>query len=90
MNPSNEPRGFQFPGHFEITAMGAADAGLAELVPDLLSGIGLEVVPGSLRTRTSSKGTYVSVVVAFVAASREDYDAAHQALRALPGVKWTL
>ena len=90
MNDTSEPRGFQFPGLFEITAMGAADAGLDALVPSLLEGIGLEIAPGSLRTRASSKGAYVSVAVGFIARSREDYDAAHDVLRGHPAVKWTL
>jgi hypothetical protein len=32
----------------------------------------------------------VSVTVSFEAASRAEYEAAHQALRAHPEVKWTL
>lgn len=90
MNATPAPHGFQFPGRFEITAMGAADAGLADLLPSILGGIGLEVTPGIPRTRVSSKGAYVAVAVGFIARSREDYDAAHRALRAHPAVKWTL
>ncbi|GAB3741379.1 YbeD family protein [Silanimonas algicola] len=90
MNDTPESRGFQFPGVFEITAMGAADAGLPELVPATLRDLGLAVEPDSLRTRASSKGAYVSVAVSFMARSRDDYDAAHRALRAHPAVKWTL
>ncbi len=90
MNDTPETRGFQFPGQFEITAMGPADAGLLELVPALLHDLGLEVARETLRTRPSSKGAYVSVAVSFTAHSREDYDAAHGALRAHPAVKWTL
>jgi len=83
-------RGFQFPGEFEIAAMGAADAGLERLLPETLDALGLAVVPDSLRTRPSSKGNFVSVTVRFEAQSRDDYDAAHGALRARPEVKWTL
>lgn len=90
MNDPTETRGFQFPGQFEITAMGAADAGLLELVPSLLNDLGLDVHHDTLRTRPSSKGAYVSVAVSVTCHSREDYDAAHGALRGHPAVKWTL
>jgi hypothetical protein len=43
-----------------------------------------------IRTKPSSKGNYVSVVLVSEAHSREDYDAAHGALREHPAVKWTL
>ena len=89
--PTSDPqRGFQFPGTFEVTAMGAADAALDSLLPTTLEGLGLKVDRGSLRQRPSSKGNYVSVAISFYARSRADYDAAHEALRACPQVKWTL
>ncbi len=40
--------------------------------------------------RHSSNGRYVSVRISFRAESREQYEAAHAALRAHPEVKWTL
>jgi putative lipoic acid-binding regulatory protein len=83
-------RGFIFPGEFEIAAMGAADAGLEHLLPATLESLGLAVVVDSLRSRPSRQGRFVSVTVRFEAQSRDDYDAAHGALRALPEVKWTL
>ena len=83
-------RGFQFPGVFEICAMGSVDADLPSLVPSVLEALGLTVVHKSLRLRPSSKGNFVSVTVSFEAHSRDDYDAAHGALRAQPAVKWTL
>lgn len=86
----NPEHGFQFPGEFEITAMGPAAAGLETEVPNLLMAAGLTVVPGTLSTRPSRAGNYVSVRLAFRAASREEYEAAHAALRGHPGVKWTL
>lgn len=83
-------RGFEFPGTFEISAMGASACGLEALVPERLEALGLTVHREQLSTRPSRGGKYVSVTVAFVAQSREDYDAAHGALRACPEVKWTL
>ncbi len=88
--PNQQERGFQFPGRFEITAMGPADAGLDALLPALLEAVGLAVDRGSLRQRASAKGNYVSVAISFAAATRADYEAAHATLRACPAVKWTI
>ena len=51
---------------------------------------GIEVVHESVSWKHSSNGKYVSVRIAFRAETREQYDAAHAALRAHPEVKWTL
>ena len=83
-------QGFEFPGVFEICAMGPADAGLEAQVGRELSSAGLVVIADSLRSRPSREGRFVSVTVSFQAGSRADYEAAHAALRALPDVKWTL
>lgn len=85
-----QARGFEFPGRFELSAMGAADGGLEQELPALIEALGLMVHRESLRVRPSRAGRYVSVTIAFEAQSRADYDAAHSALRAHPGVRWTL
>ncbi|HZP67993.1 MAG TPA: DUF493 family protein [Rudaea sp.] len=90
LQPQNPQQGFQFPGAFEITAVGKANSGLEERVPEIVAGLGLAVLTGSLRTRPSSEGNYVSVSVTFTCPSREKYEAAHAALRADPAVRWTL
>ena len=90
LQPQNPQQGFQFPGAFEITAMGKANAGLEERVAEIIVGLGMSVMNGSLRTRPSSEGHYVSVSVTFTCPSREKYEAAHAALRADPAIKWTL
>ncbi|HET9819053.1 MAG TPA: DUF493 domain-containing protein [Rhodanobacteraceae bacterium] len=43
-----------------------------------------------MRERPSREGNYVSVSVMFTCPSREKYDAAHAALRADPGIRYTL
>lgn len=86
----NSEHGFQFPGEFEITAMGPASAGLEIEIPNLLRAAGLTVLHETVSTRESSGGKYVSVKLSFRAGSREDYDTAHAALREHPEVKWTL
>jgi putative lipoic acid-binding regulatory protein len=90
LQPQKPDQGFQFPGAFEITAIGKADAGLEERVPEILVGIGLAVMNGSERVRPSSEGRYVSISVTFTCPSREKYEAAHAALRADPDIRWTL
>ena len=88
---SDDPEhGFQFPGDFEITAMGPASAGLEDEIPRLLEAAGLVVLHETVATRNSSAGRYVSVKLSFRAESRAQYELAHEALRAHPEVKWTL
>lgn len=90
LKPESPQQGFQFPGLFEITAVGSATAGLEDKVPAILAGIGLAVLAGSLRTRPSREGNYLSVTVSFTCPSREQHEAAHAALRADPDIRWTL
>ena len=86
----NPEHGFQFPGEFEITAMGPAGSGLEEQIPALLEAAGLVVLHETVATRESSGGKYVSIKLSFRAETRAQYDAAHTALRDHPEVKWTL
>ena len=90
IQPENPKQGFQFPGAFEVTAMGKASAGLEQRVPKILAELGLTVLEGSLRTRPSAEGNYLSVSVTFTCPSREKYEAVHAALRADPDIRWTL
>jgi len=80
----NPEHGFQFPGIFEVSAMGAAEADLHLVVPMVLEALGLTIYRDRLRVKPSAKGNYVSVTLVFEAHSREDYDAAHGALRDQP------
>ena len=83
-------QGFQFPGVFEITAMGRSDADLERRVPEIVESVGVSVLAGSLRVRPSREGNYLAVSVSFTCPDREHYDAAHEALRAADGIRWTL
>ena len=83
-------KGFTFPGVFEITALGPASANLDREIPRLLVAAGLDVLHETVALRGSSAGRFVSVTISFRAETRADYDAAHEALRAHPEVKWTL
>jgi uncharacterized protein len=86
----DEGRGFQFPGTFELSAMGAAEKDLETALPTLLLDAGIEVVHESVAWKHSSNGRYVSVRISFRAENREQYDRAHEVLRGHPEVKWTL
>ena len=85
-----EGKGFQFPGDFAITAVGSASADLPARVPQLLEQAGLSVLHESVRHRHSGGGNFVSVTVSFRCENREQYDAAHVALRGCPDVRYTL
>lgn len=90
IHSDNPDHGFQFPGMFEITAMGPAGAGLEERIPVILEGIGLLVLRETVAARNSSGGRFVSIRLSFHAEDRGRYEAAHAALRAEPDIRWTL
>ncbi|BBD80885.1 DUF493 family protein [Aerosticca soli] len=83
-------KGFVFPGEFEITAMGDARANLETRVPAILAGLGLDVRHESVRERPSRAGRFVAVTVRFHCRTREQYAAAHAALRDDPDIRYTL
>lgn len=85
-----DSQGFQFPGEFEITAMGNASANLPTHVPQILERIGLHVSHETVKHKTSRENNFVSVTVSFHCDTREHYDAAHAALRADPNIRYTL
>ena len=70
--------------------MGLAETHLERELPQALQAAGIDVVSEQINWRHSSTGKFVSVRIAFRAASREEYDRAHLALREHPDVKWTL
>lgn len=85
-----EGKGFQFPGEFEITALGEAGADLPARVPRILEAQGLHVLHETVSQRASREGKFVSVTVSFRCENREQYDGAHAALRADPAIRYTL
>ena len=90
IHAENPGQGFQFPGAFEITAVGNASANLPTHVPQLLERAGLHVLHESVRHRHSGGGNFVSVTVSFRCENREQYEAAHRALRDNPDIRYTL
>jgi len=90
LHSDSPEHGFQFPGIFEITAMGPVAARLDAEIPRLLAAAGIRVLDESVSVRASSGGRYVAVKLHFHARDRAQYDTAHVALREHPEVKWTL
>ncbi|QWP78338.1 DUF493 family protein [Lysobacter sp. K5869] len=90
IHSDNPDHGFQFPGTFELSAMGSAEAGLERELPKRLLEAGIDVETETIQWKQSSTGKYVSVRITFRAADRAQYDLAHQVLRDHPEVKWTL
>ena len=87
---SAAPRGFEFPGTFEITAMGEAIPELEAIVLSELVALGVVPDPGTVRHRSSSGGKFLAVSISFECDTRERYQAAHARLRAHPAIRWTL
>ena len=50
----NPEHGFQFPGDFEITAMGPAGSGLEDTIPALLEAADLQAAASSFRSSCCS------------------------------------
>ena len=90
MQSDNPEHGFQFPGVFELSAMGEAARHLEQALPKALIYAGVDVVSEEVNWKHSSTGKFVSVRIAFRAENREAYDRAHEALREHPDVKWTI
>ena len=90
ISPQSPEQGFQFPGVFEITAMGRADAGLEVRVPQIIEATGLSVIAGSLRSRLSREGHYISVTLTFACPDRQAHERVHEALRADEAIRWTI
>ncbi len=85
-----EGEAYEFPGAFELSAMGASDAGIEQVLPQLIEAAGGQVLAGSLTVKPSRAGNYVAVRISFLASGRTQLDAVHQAVQNHPGVKWLL
>ena len=86
----NPEHGFQFPGTFELSALGPATSGLEHVLPQLLIAAGIDVQTEAVQWKHSANGKYVSVRIGFRADDRAQYDLAHEVLRGHPEVKWTV
>ena len=85
-----DDKGFQFPGCFELTVMGDADADLLTLVAAEMQIAGVAPVACDARGKLSSGGRFRSVTAGFECGTREQLEALQRARKAHPAVKWTL
>jgi putative lipoic acid-binding regulatory protein len=85
-----EPRGFQFPGTFEVTAFVEAGADPVAAVLAQLAAAELAPRRDSVSQRPSREGKFVAVRVALPCETREQLERAHAKLREHPAIKWTL
>lgn len=93
MNSGNEPEKaspLQFPCSFPIKVVGRHENDFEALVVGLVCGhVGAVPAPG-VRSRTSSKGRFLSVTVTVVAESREQLDDIYRTLTACEQVLFVL
>jgi hypothetical protein len=87
---TSEPRGFVFPGTFEVTAFGPALPELEAIVLAELTAAGVKPDPASVRHRSSRERNYLAIAVSFWCEDRAHHEAAFARLRANPAIKWTL
>lgn len=78
MNTEESP--LKFPCKFPIKAMGKAGCELDVTVVEIVRRHAPDLTEGSIRTRASGQGNYLSVTVVINATSREQLDAIYQDL----------
>jgi hypothetical protein len=81
---------FKFPCSFPIKVMGRHEADFEALVISMISGHVGEIPAGSVRTRASSSGRFLSVTVTVIAESREQLDNLYRTLTASERVLFVL
>ena len=83
-------QGFQFPGTFQLCAMGLAASALEDALPRLLIDAGVRVDEKKTQYRYSSNKRYVSVTLEFIAPSRFVLEQVQSMIKAHPDVQWVL
>ena len=89
-NHKTRHRVSSFPAHSRSPRWARRNAGLEERVPEIIVGLGMAVLNGSVRTRPSSEGNYVSVSVTFTARRARNMKRRMRRCGPNPAVKWTL
>jgi hypothetical protein len=79
---TDQAPGFEFPCEFQIKAMGIDDGSFHEVVIEIIGRHCDTIREGSLRTRASRGGKYVSVSLVIEATSRAQLDAIYDDLTA--------
>ena len=79
-----------FPTAFPIKVMGRRESGFTTAVIEIVVRHAPDFKPGSIETRPSRKGTYISLTATVNATSREQLDALYQELCDHPSVVMVL
>lgn len=92
--PVNEPleaaSALAFPTAFPIKVMGRRGGGFTKGVIEIVLRHAPDFMPGTIETRPSREGKYLSLTVTVNATSREQLDALYQELCDLPSVVMVL
>ncbi|MGZ8136811.1 MAG: YbeD family protein [Methylococcaceae bacterium] len=81
---------FEFPCRFPIKAMGKTNLEFDLLVLEIVRRHSTEIDEGTVTTRPSKDGNYISVTVTIEASSKKQLDAIYQELNDHPHVLMTL
>ena len=88
--PPEQALGLAFPTLFPIKIMGRRESGFTTAVIEIVKRHAPDFQPGTLETRPSREGKYVSLTATVNAQSREQLDALYQELCDLPSVVMVL
>ena len=88
--PLEIAEGLAFPTAFPIKIMGRRDAGFTGAVIEIVTRHAPDFMPGTLETRPSREGKYVSLTATVNAVSREQLDALYRELCDHPAVVMVL
>jgi putative lipoic acid-binding regulatory protein len=82
--------GLAFPTEFPIKIMGRREAGFTKAVIEIVTRHAPDFMPGTLETRPSREGKYVSLTATVNATSQEQLDALYRELCDHPSVVMVL
>ena len=88
--PLEEAVGLAFPTAFPIKVMGRREAGFTKAVIEIVLRHAPDFMPGTIETRPSREGKYVSLTAIVNATSREQLDALYRELCDHPSVVMVL
>ena len=88
--PLDEAVGLAFPTPFPIKIMGRRESGFTTAVLEIIKRHAPDFMPGTLESRPSREGKYVSLTATVNAQSREQLDALYRELCDLPSVVMVL
>ena len=88
--PLDEAVGLAFPTPFPLKIMGRKESGFTTAVIEIVLRHAPDFMPGTLETRPSRQGKYISLTATINATSREQLDALYQELCDHPSVVMVL